>query len=198
MKKLIDNVIGAAVHHGDRVVLTNFWRDSDVICPNSKIFYVTDGEIVITTKKETVTAVSGDMVIIPAGTKHDFNLSKKGFASKYWLHADLTLDGQNLFDRFPLPHKIHVGQSDALIHLFDTVLRLKNSTRLADKLTVSASLLSIVTIFAERCGMNESFAAFDEIDRTVNYINDNYKDKFTLEGLSEYARLSKGYFVRQF
>ena len=198
MKDMGENVIGAAARHGDKVVLTNFWRDSDVICPNSKIFYLTDGEIVITTKNERVVAGAGDMVIIPAGTRHDFNLSEKNHASKYWLHADLTLDGKNLFDYFPLPYKTHVGQNDALAQLFDTVLRLKGSTRLADKLTASAALLSIVTVFAESCGMDEGFAAFDEIDSVVNYINDNYKEKFTLDGLCEYARLSKGYFLRRF
>ena len=198
MKELKENIIGAAVQHGDRVVLTNFWRDSDVICPNSKIFYVTDGEIVITTKKEKIVAASGDMVIIPAGTRHDFNLSEKQFASKYWLHADLTLDGKNLFDYFPLPYKTHIGQNDALAQLFDTVLRLKGSIRLSDKLTVSSALLSIITVFAESCGMEDGFTAFDEIDSTVNYINDNYKQKFTLDGLCEYARLSKGYFLRRF
>ena len=55
-----------------------------------------------------------------------------------------------------------------------------------------------MTYFYESCGLRESLAAFDEIDRTVNYINDNYKEKFTLDRLAEYANLSKGYFVRQF
>ena len=198
MKELIDNVIGAAVHHGDRVVLTSLWRDSNVTCPNSKIFYVTDGEIVISTKREKVIATAGDMVIIPAGTKHDFNLSEKQYASKYWLHADLFLDGKNLFDYLALPYKVHVGESDVLATYFDTVLRLKNSQNLADKLVIASTLLSIVTVFINNSGLSESATPLDEIDKTANFIKDNYKEKFTLDRLSEYANLSKGYFVREF
>lgn len=198
MKELIDEVIGVAVHHGDRVTLTSFWRDTNVICPNTKIFYLIDGEISITIERQKILASQGDMVIIPAGTKHDFNLSEKQYACKYWLHTDLFLGGKNLFAHLNLPYKTHVGQSEALCSLFDTILKLKDSAKISDKLVVSNALLSIVTIFADNCGLNENFTSFDEIDKTINFINDNYKEKFTLDQLCEYANLSKGYFVRQF
>lgn len=198
MKQLKLSAISATVHHGEKVVLTNFWQDSNVICPNSKIFYVTDGEIVLKIKDQTIIAAQGDMVIIPAGTKHDFHLSDKQFASKYWLHTDLFIGGNNLFDYYPLPFMVHVGQNDYLCSLFDTVLKLKDSAKLSDKLIASSTLLNIVAFYADCCGMKEKVTSFDEIDRAVNFINDNYSEKFTLDQLCRYVNLSKGYFVRQF
>lgn len=198
MKDILTRAISVDLNHGEKVVLTSFWHDTDVICPNSKIFYLTDGEIEITTKDQTFIATCGDMVIIPAGTKHSFNLTDKQYASKYWLHADLFIGGKNLFDYFNLPYKTNVGQNEYLSSLFDTALRLKDSAKLADKLTVSSTILAILSFYAESCGLEESFTSYDEIDRAIKYINDNYKKKFTLTELCNLVNLSKGYFVRQF
>ena len=116
-----------------------------VICPNTKVFYVLSGEIVIKTDAETVVGQEGDMLLIPAGTRHDFHLSEKGFASKYWMHVDVLLDGKNLFDYYSLPIKIHVDKNEYLENLFETVLKLGKSPKLSHRLTASSALLSIIS-----------------------------------------------------
>ena len=192
------DVISAVLHHGERVMLTDFWQDNGVICPDSKLFYITDGEIVIKTQREEFTACAGDMVLIPAGTKHDYHLSDKKHASKYWLHMEITLDGNNLFDYYSLPYKIRVGKNEYLENLFQTALKLFKSDKLSDKLTVSSAICTLIAFYAEHCNYSDNRNDGDEIDRTVNYIKNNYSERFTLEDLCNYANLSKGYFVRKF
>ena len=52
----------ATFHHGEHVSLTKFWQDKDVICPNTKVFYILSGEIVIETDEERILGKEGDMV----------------------------------------------------------------------------------------------------------------------------------------
>lgn len=198
MKDSRAETIAATYHHGERVMLTDHWQDKNIICPDSKLFYVTDGEIIIETEKEKILACAGDMVIIPAGTKHDFRLSEKKSASKYWIHADFTVNGENLFDYYSLPYKIHIGKNDYVESLFQTVLKLSKNNSLSDKLAVSAALCSIVAFYSEHCGILSAAVGGDEIDRAVKFIRNNYSERFSLEELASSAKLSVGYFVREF
>ena len=187
----------ATFHHGEHVSLTKFWQDKDVICPNTKVFYILSGEIVIETDEERILGKEGDMVLIPAGTRHDYHLSDKGFASKYWMHVDILLDGKNLFDFYSLPFKIHVDKNEYLENLFETVLRLGKSEKLSHKLTTSSTLLSIISFYAEHCEYLDNRPG-DEIDESIKYIKNHYKEKITLDELCKRANFSKGHFVRKF
>lgn len=198
MKEIKVDKICATFHHGERVMLTDFWQDTGVICPDTKLFYLIDGEIVIETEKEKVVAESGDMVLIPAGTKHDFHLSKKNYAKKYWIHADITVNGNNLFDYFILPYKIHVGKNDFVEGLFQSVLKFAEGNSLSDKLNCSANLCSIIAFYADHCNYTDSRVREDEIDRAIKFIKSRYSEKITLEDLCATANLSKGYFLRKF
>ena len=190
--------ISASVEHGEKVHLTDFWQDKNVICPNTKLFYIIDGEIVIETKKESFTAVAGDLVLIPAGTKHNFHLSNLNYAKKYWLHVDIFSGDKNFFNQYSLPYKIHVGNNDYLEGLFQSILRIYKSTSLWDKLSVTSMLCSILAFYAEQGSYKDNYAYYDEIDNTINYIKENYSARFTLEDLSKIASLSPSYFVRKF
>lgn len=190
--------ISASVEHGEKVHLTDFWQDKNVICPNTKLFYVIDGEIVIETKKESFTAVEGDMVLIPAGTMHNFHLSKLNFAKKYWLHVDIFSGTDNFFQHYSLPYKIHVGKNNYIESLFQSILKLYKSKTLCDRLSVSSMICSILSFYAEQGDYQDNNAVYDEIDATIAHIKANYSLHFTLNELAKVASLSPSYFVRKF
>ena len=190
--------ISASVEHGEKVHLTDFWQDKNVICPNTKLFYVIDGEIVIETKKESFTAVEGDMVLIPAGTMHNFHLSKLNFAKKYWLHVDIFSGTDNFFQHYSLPYKIHVGKNNYIESLFQSILKLYKSNTLCDRLSVSSMICSILSFYAEQGDYQDNNAVYDEIDATIAHIKANYSLHFTLNELAKVASLSPSYFVRKF
>ena len=191
------DVISATFHHGEKVSLTNFWQDTGVICPNSKFFYVLDGEIVLKTESEEIIARQGEMVLLPAGIKHDFHLTDKRYAKKYWMHVDISLNGENLFDYYTLPYKIYVGQNDHLKSLFETVLRYGNDQSLSSKLTASSALLSLVSFYVEHSSFLDS-QKDDEIDIAIKYVKSHYTEKFSLDELCAISHLSKGHFLRKF
>lgn len=194
----VNQNISANALHGEKVQLTEQWKDKNVICPNTKLFYIIEGEIIIEMEKEVICAVEGDMVLIPAGTKHNYHLSSLGRAKKYWLHIDLLVDGKNFFNYYYLPYKIHVGKNDYLEGLFINVLKSLTSTNLYENLFCSSQLLSILSFYSERGEYLEKSVTYDEIDNTISYIKDNYTNTFSLLDLAKIAKLSPSYFVRKF
>lgn len=191
-------VLSTVFHHGEKVSLTDFWQDQNVICPNTKLFYILDGEIVIETKEERVLAKQGDMVLVPAGVEHDFHLSDKKYAQKYWMHVDILLDGKNLLDHYKLPYRIYVGQNDHVKNLFETILRYGKEEDLSSRLYASGALSNLVAFYVEQSSIYGSLKREDEIDATIKLINSQYTEKFSLDDLCESAHLSKSYFIRKF
>ena len=75
MSVLINEAISVMYHHGSRITLTSEWKDKNIICPNSKIYYVIDGELCVEINEEVFTAKAGDAILIPSGTKHSYYLT---------------------------------------------------------------------------------------------------------------------------
>ena len=109
-------------HHGSKINLTYDWRDKNVICPNSKIYYILDGEICIEVGNTSFTARRGDAVLIPAGVKHSYHLSELGYAEKYWFHFDLRCGQNNYFDLIDLPYLKNIGVKGHIKSLFSFIL----------------------------------------------------------------------------
>lgn len=191
------DVISATFHHGEKVSLTDYWQDVGVICPNTKIFYILDGEISIRDSNGEFIASQGDMVLIPAGVKHDFHLTDKRYAKKYWMHVDVTLNGQNLFDHYSLPRKIYVGQNDHVEDLFETILKYGKAQGLSNKLRASGALCNLVSFYVDHSSFLDSDKE-DEIDIAIKYVKAHYVEKFSLDDLCELSHLSKGHFSRKF
>ena len=183
--------------HGEHVTLTDFWQDKDVLCPYCKMFYVTDGEIVINLPNETMLAVAGDLVLIPTGTKHDFHLSPLKRASKYWMHFTVTANDQNFFNFYTLPYKIHIGENPAVATLFEEVLRGAASEDLAEHWIATGSLCRLLAFYVAHATYTKNIYG-DEIDAAIDYIKNHYGDKFELEDLAAHVSLSKGYLIKKF
>lgn len=191
--------ISATFHIGNEITLTPSWRDKNVILPNSKLFYILDGEIVIETQNGTVTATGGDMVLIPAGTKHDFHLSRLNYAKKCWLHFDMSAGGKEFFANYVFPYKIHVGKNDFVKKAFDDIFKKCKSAAPEDRLSVTSNLTALICFYLEKAGYSEKTVTLkDEIDRAILYIGKNYGENLSLTEIAKSANLSPNYFVRKF
>ena len=183
---------------GGNPVLSPSWKDKNVIIPHNKIFYITDGEILVQVGKEKIIAKEGDMVLIPSGVKHSYQLTDKQYAKKYWIHFDVLANGNNLFDYYYPPYKLSVGKSKQLEDLFRSVLSHAKNNSPSAKLATSSAILSIVSFYMERCVYKEYTVAEDEIDVAVEFIKNNYQEKFTLDDLAKKVNLSPNYFIKRF
>ena len=114
----LSEAISVIYHHGSRITLTTEWRDKNIICPNSKIYYVIEGELCVEIAGKIDIAKAGDVMLRPSGIKHSYYLTDLGRAEKYWFHFDLRLGQRNYFDTVKLPYVKHIGISDELIRIF--------------------------------------------------------------------------------
>jgi AraC-like DNA-binding protein len=198
MNELKIESLSATFYYGSKVALTPLWHDKNVINPNSKIYYVLDGEIVVETNDAIYLGKKGDLILIPAGVKHNFHLTKSNYALKYWFHFDLKLGTESFFEYYDIPYKIHVGYNDKLVELFETAIKHANGKNLSDSLTASSMVLSVVSFYLEHCNYTEKKFPTDEIDKVIKHVKNNYSENFTLEELAKYANLSPNYFVKKF
>ena len=199
INEFITEPITTTFHIGSEVVLTPSWHEKSVILPNNKLFYILDGEIVIKTERETLIGKKGDMMLIPAGVKHDFYLSELSYAKKCWLHFDLFASGTAFLDRYNFPFKIKIGKNDFVRQTYLNIFANANNTSPMAKMVVSSSILSLVSFYFSKCEYTEKdFTAKNEIDRAIIYIKKNYSENLNLNTIAKSANLSPNYFVRKF
>jgi AraC-like DNA-binding protein len=190
--------ISVLYHHGSRIILNNNWHDKNVICPNSKIYYVLDGEIAVEIGKELIIAKSGDMMLIPAGVKHSYHLTELCYAEKYWFHFDLRCGQKNHFDSINMPYIKHVGITKQLTDSFETAINTPH-TAPTNKLAISAAVMSIISSYLVGCEYKYSPPSErDETEKVIAYIKKNYAEKTDLEALAKMAKLSPNYFIKKF
>lgn len=190
--------ISVTYHHGSKILLTSEWHDRNIICPNSKFYYVLNGELCVQTETEKLIAMAGDAILIPAGIKHSYYLTKLGFAEKYWFHFDLRIAQGNYFDFLKIPKIKHIGRDSALDGLFEGIIA-ADSHNPRERLRASSALLDLVSLYigdAEYISVENEKP--DETDRVINYIKKNYHESFTLSGLSDIANLSPNYLEKKF
>ncbi len=197
MSVLVNEAISVIYHHGSRITLTSEWRDKNIICPNSKIYFVIDGELCVEIGEKVYLAKTGDAILIPSGTKHSYYLTELGRAEKYWFHFDLRLGQRNYFDTLKLPYIKSLGITDEIIKTFESIVN-KSDTVASSSLEATSSILKIVSIYAEGGEFTERFYDNDETDEVIKYVKKNYAEKLTLEKLSNMARLTPNYFTKKF
>lgn len=199
MRDLHSESAAATYHHGGRFIIPPTWHDKNVVCPNSKIYYIIDGELVVETENDVLTAKSGDAILIPAGIKHSYHLTEKNHAEKYWFHFDLRAGANNFFEGMEFPYLTHLGIDEKTVALFETAISRSKSSRPSDKLAASGAVCSIVALYMDKCTYSQpSYTENDETDKVITYIKKNYFEKFSLEELAAKANLSPNYFVRKF
>lgn len=198
MNKLNIEKTSATFYYGSKAVLAPRWHAKNVITPDSKIYYILEGELVVETDQEVLLAKSGDVILIPAGIKHDFHLTEVGYAVKYWFHFDLKLGNESYFEHYIFPYKIHVGKNTYLENLFETALKRADGKNISDNLAVSSLVMAIVAFYFDNCPYAESKHSFDEIDNVIKLVKNNYNENFSLEELAKHVNLSPNYFVKKF
>ena len=128
-------------HYGGKHILdSSWWHETDVICPLTKMFYILEGEILIKIDNKEIIATAGEMMIIPAGVKHDYCLTELNHAHKFWVHFDLKINHANLFDHYDFPYKISIGNNPLIFSLFNQLTAIKADETTWQNLT-KASIL---------------------------------------------------------
>ncbi|MBE7087037.1 MAG: helix-turn-helix domain-containing protein [Clostridiales bacterium] len=190
--------ISAFFNYGGKIKLDTGWNSKNVICPDSKLFYILDGEIAVEIDGNEIIAKKGDMMLIPAECKHSFYLTNKGYAEKYWMHFSLKRGKDDFFALNNFPYLINNAPKDRVVGLFELLLSNVNGESVASSLTVTSAVINLVSVYAENCIVTRKKQAGDEIERIIDYVKSNYGENPTLPTLTKMANLSQSHFVRKF
>ena len=197
MSVTLNEAIAVVYHHGSRIILNTEWWDKNIICPNSKLYYVIDGELSVEVGGTVYTASRGDAILIPSGTKHSYYLTESGYAEKYWFHFDLRLGQRNYFDFVSLPYIKHIGISEDIESAFQQIINGSFEVG-SSKLELSSSILKIISVYSSGVELTKHDEWKDETDTVIKYVKKNYAEKLTLTGLSDMAGLTPNYFTKKF
>ena len=198
MQEIHNDSLTVTYHHGSYIKLTPDWHDKNIICPNSKIYYVTKGEVCVEVGKTKYTARPGDAILIPAGVKHTYHLGDLPYAEKFWFHFDLRCAQTNYFETVDFSYLKHIGITPKLKELFSTVVD-SGGNKPSERLSISSAIASIVSIFLDGCNYSRNTPEEnDETDKVITFIKKNYYENFTLPSLAEMAKLSQNHFAKKF
>jgi len=198
MQHIKDRIV--RVTQGGRARLNANWHDSGVLLSDSKMFYITEGEIAIRIAGEETVCHAGDIVLIPAGIKHDYYLREGKFADKYWFHFSVESENGSFFDKYETPIRYAPKDADKA-HIQRLFLSVVGKNEQGDELNDLRRLSAVLELsyyYIEKTGARQRIMKSDEISRVINYINDNLSRELSLSELAAVACLSANYFVRKF
>ena len=178
--------------------LDQSWMMKNVFIPDTKLYYILEGEIVVKVGDVATVAKAGDMMLIPARLTHSMQLTDTGYARKYWIHFDIKKGERDFFDEYPLPINVHVGIREDISELFIKLFAKKTSDSITDDLDAAAITISLVSTFLKECNVYPSKRENDEIDEAIDYLKKNFAEDINLSFLAKKAGLSPNYFIKKF
>ena len=183
---------------GDKTALSpRWWHAENTVSPTSKFYYVTEGEISVSTERESVVGQKGDLLFIPAGVRHSFRLTEKGIGEKYWFHFSLLAGEENAFSRLRIPLCLHTEKEAELPRRFARIIDLSQKNGLLERAELSREILSLVIFYLSKAGYEEKSGAEDPIERALRLIRVG-DAPVTLREMARLSGYSRSYFVRKF
>ncbi len=190
--------ISASLRTVKETILDSNWILKNVVIPDSKLYYITEGEIAVETEEGTVIGRAGDLMLIPARKTHSLHLTKLGYAKKYWLHFDLRRGQRDFFEDYKIPMKISVKEKESVAKIFENLISRRDKDTLLDSLADSADIIRLVEIYLKSCTPTLLSREKDAIDESVEYIKKNFCEEINLAQLAKKAGLTPNYFIKKF
>ena len=190
--------ISASLRTVKETVLDSNWNLKNVVIPDSKLYYIIEGEIAVETGGGTVIGREGDLMLIPARLTHSLHLTELGYAKKYWLHFELRRGQRDFFEDYKIPMRIAVKDRDTVTEIYKNLLSRRDKDTLLDSLADSADIIRLVEIYLTSCTPMPLSRETDVIDEAVEYIKKNVCEEISLSQLAKKAGFTPNYFIKRF
>ena len=161
--------------------------------------YVKDGQGSVTYNNKTYSIKKDDVVLLNCHRPHSYNAKNSGL-DIYWIHFDGNSSNeyfQYIYNNFGI---VNTLKNPSIIpELFEKILNSFNSNNLIIEPLVSCYIQRMLTdiIINSNITRNNDYSN-SPIFTAINYIQNNYKDKITLDSLASNSCLSPYYFSRLF
>lgn len=192
------NTMSCTYRFGARSVLPPDWEGYNLSVPDSKLYYVEKGELVVEVFGETITAVPGDLLLIPAHTPHSFHLTESRYAEKSWCHFDLKRGTADFFENYTVPACLHVEDRELVEDYFRQMLTSNKLPSELQELVSTAAICCLVEYYLRHTNVIERERADDRIHAVITYIEQHYADALTLEQLAKFAGYSPNHLGKRF
>ena len=210
--------------HADYVKLNESWNYNNVISPYFRIYYIDEGEGLVSTREEKITLEQGHLYIIPSFTL--CHLSCKAYLSQYFLHFfEESTEEISIFENNRKVIKITASNTDVInfrklldINPGRGINRSDNPT-IYEKTKYYKSYQELNNIVSDAVYFETQGIILQLISRFLNsrqfknigtdtvpskildatrYIQVNLKEKLTVSYLASRANLHQDYFSRLF
>lgn len=183
---------------GAYTVLTPNWQGRHLCLPDSKFYFVQDGEIVVEIDNQRIVAGPNDLLLIPARTVHSCYLTEANYAAKSWCHFELKYDNRDFFEHYRIPPKIHVEDDATVCRLFRELFATDQLSPPHCDLIASAVLAQLVQYYFEHADIQKHISSENRIHTVIRYMEEHYANPLTLRELAALVGYSPGHFSSSF
>jgi AraC-like DNA-binding protein len=194
----MNEAISCSYRLGARSVLPQNWYGYNLCLPDSKLYYVEKGQIVLQIYDQTITAGPGDLLLIPAQTVHSCWLTEDCYAEKSWCHFSLKNGTNEFFENFIIPPMIHVKNRALVKRLFCQLFSSHTMPIPQKTLTATTAICSLVHYYFAQSEISLREIASDRIYQVITYIDQHYTENITLDQLTQIANYSTTYMSKCF
>lgn len=194
-------------YYGSYTKCTESWKEYDISCPFSKLYYIRRGECELKIDGHIYHALPGQCYLIPAHTKHSYYHINSNYIEKYWMHFELKTGDEQALKGLHLPYLVEVPDEEtaSLEAQFQCVFDLAVKTDSASRLQEKGEILKLVSTYiriAQASGYHSapesSARAEKNIPDVIDYMNNHLSEKITVEELAGLLHVHPNYFIRMF
>lgn len=194
-------------YYGCYTKCTDAWKDYDIACPYSKLYYIRKGECELVIEGEVYHAMPGQCYLIPAHTRHSYYLINENHMEKYWMHFELKTGDEQALQGLRLPYFVTVPkeEQERWDSYFQRIYELAVLDDTASRLAEKAEILNLISAYirlAEKTGLRtekaSSKAPRQNILFVIDYMNRHLAEKITVETLAGLLHVHPNYFIRMF
>ena len=184
--------------NGNKTNLTPPWKDSNIIVPCNKFYFVHEGEIEIIVERTKYTVSKGEWLLLPAGTLHSYQLSASGYAQLYWMHFELTVNEQSFLHTLNEPMKVKANSPNKVVGYFNKIFKSCKANDFSSQLEVVTYTNHLIAYFIKHLPFQITIGNIDSIDEIVKYILNNYTEQISLSELAKMSNFSISRFTNLF
>lgn len=188
-------------YYGGSIQLDENWKKKDIRVHYTKLYYILDGRLKIVTDSEVIIGTPNTLILIPAGTRHDYCVPYPDAAEKLWIHLNLEIDSKSIFDIIPVPYQITVTDPEKMKSLFYSIFACSQYKDITGLMQLQSYCFELIAYYFQEAGISHPFHtpnSASSILKAAGYIQDHLASPPSIADLAAMFHFNTSYFIRIF
>lgn len=180
------------------------WNAPEETPSFNRLYYLTEGEGMVTLNGVRYYPKAGQLMIMPAGTVQTRTTTRENPYSRYFCHFEARIGAWPLFHAAPNLYLCPVDEPERILSLFGEVLTLADRPGPFAAMRIKACLLELLAYCLEKGGYSDFMDHFMQTDergklaKVLEYIELHLSEPLEVETLAELVHLHPNYFIPYF